>query len=153
MKGKCIPAMMPVVLLHSSISPPRISRYWFKAYVCGLEAGIVCHQRAHMCASASHLFPPAAAPLPVFLPTSCHLLTLPHFPRLPLPSPPPGIRSFLTQKLSWNNINAFPHSTFLWAGLDGTELLTHFPPANTYNAQVRRTGGLGVWAGLCRMQR
>lgn len=51
----------------------------------------------------------------------------------------PGIRYFLTQKLSWNNINAFPHTTFYWAGLDGaSRLLTHFPPANTYNAQVPR---------------
>eukprot|EP00198_Chlamydomonas_reinhardtii_P001051 XP_001690386.1 predicted protein [Chlamydomonas reinhardtii] len=48
-----------------------------------------------------------------------------------------GIRYFLTQKLSWNNINAFPHTTFYWAGLDGaSRLLTHFPPANTYNAQA-----------------
>ncbi|GIL45800.1 hypothetical protein Vafri_2950, partial [Volvox africanus] len=47
-----------------------------------------------------------------------------------------GIRYFLTQKLSWNNINSFPHSTFLWRGLDGSSLLTHFPPANTYNAQA-----------------
>ncbi|GFR42445.1 hypothetical protein Agub_g3352 [Astrephomene gubernaculifera] len=47
-----------------------------------------------------------------------------------------GIRYFLTQKLSWNNINTFPHSTFLWEGLDGSQLLTHFPPANTYNAQA-----------------
>ncbi|EFJ52516.1 hypothetical protein VOLCADRAFT_115992, partial [Volvox carteri f. nagariensis] len=47
-----------------------------------------------------------------------------------------GIRYFLTQKLSWNNINTFPHSTFQWAGLDGSSLLTHFPPANTYNAQA-----------------
>ncbi|PNH11582.1 Alpha-mannosidase 2C1, partial [Tetrabaena socialis] len=47
-----------------------------------------------------------------------------------------GIRYFLTQKLSWNNINAFPHSSFKWAGLDGSTILTHFPPANTYNAQA-----------------
>ncbi|KAG2432931.1 hypothetical protein HXX76_008661 [Chlamydomonas incerta] len=48
-----------------------------------------------------------------------------------------GIRYFLTQKLSWNNINTFPHTTFYWAGLDGaSRLLTHFPPANTYNAQA-----------------
>ncbi|CCE63924.1 hypothetical protein TPHA_0G00880 [Tetrapisispora phaffii CBS 4417] len=45
-----------------------------------------------------------------------------------------GIDKFLTQKLSWNNINSFPHSTFNWAGLDGTQLLTHMPPGNTYTA-------------------
>ncbi|CCF56761.1 hypothetical protein KAFR_0B04640 [Kazachstania africana CBS 2517] len=45
-----------------------------------------------------------------------------------------GITKFLTQKLSWNNINSFPHSTFNWAGLDGSQLLTHMPPGNTYTA-------------------
>jgi alpha-mannosidase len=45
-----------------------------------------------------------------------------------------GIRYFLTQKLSWNHFNKPQHQTFLWQGLDGSEVLTHFPPANTYNA-------------------
>lgn len=45
-----------------------------------------------------------------------------------------GIDKFLTQKLSWNNINSFPHSTFNWAGIDGSQLLTHMPPGNTYTA-------------------
>jgi alpha-mannosidase len=45
-----------------------------------------------------------------------------------------GIRYFLTQKLSWNQINK-PHShTFWWEGIDGSRVLTHFPPADTYNA-------------------
>ena len=47
-----------------------------------------------------------------------------------------GAKYFLTQKLSWNNINKFPHTTFNWVGLDGTKVLTHFPPADTYNAQA-----------------
>ncbi|EGG21717.1 alpha-mannosidase [Cavenderia fasciculata] len=45
-----------------------------------------------------------------------------------------GISNFITQKLSWNNINKFPHSTFIWEGIDGSRVLTHFPPANTYNS-------------------
>lgn len=45
-----------------------------------------------------------------------------------------GISRFLTQKLSWNNINLFPMSTFNWKGIDGTQVLTHMPPANTYTA-------------------
>jgi alpha-mannosidase len=44
-----------------------------------------------------------------------------------------GIRYFLSQKLSWNDTNPFPHSTFLWEGIDGTRVLAHFPPADTYN--------------------
>jgi alpha-mannosidase len=27
-----------------------------------------------------------------------------------------GLEYFFTQKLSWNNINKFPHSTFMWTG-------------------------------------
>ncbi|KAK6463088.1 glycoside hydrolase [Scheffersomyces coipomensis] len=45
-----------------------------------------------------------------------------------------GISRFLTQKLSWNNINQFPLSTFNWKGLDGSQVLVHMPPANTYTA-------------------
>ncbi len=37
-----------------------------------------------------------------------------------------GIRYFLTTKLSWNEANQFPHDTFVWKGIDGTPVLTHF---------------------------
>ncbi|EGV61490.1 hypothetical protein CANTEDRAFT_108253 [Yamadazyma tenuis ATCC 10573] len=47
-----------------------------------------------------------------------------------------GIEKFLTQKLSWNNINQFPLSTFNWAGIDGSQVLVHMPPANTYTASA-----------------
>jgi alpha-mannosidase len=47
-----------------------------------------------------------------------------------------GMRRFVTQKLSWNKQNRFPHSTFWWEGLDGTRVLTHFPPVDTYNAEI-----------------
>ncbi|XP_060770876.1 alpha-mannosidase 2C1 [Neoarius graeffei] len=43
-----------------------------------------------------------------------------------------GISRFLTQKLSWNLINTFPHNTFFWEGIDGSQVLTHFPPGNSY---------------------
>uniref|UniRef100_A0A8C2IWH1 Alpha-mannosidase 2C1 n=1 Tax=Cyprinus carpio TaxID=7962 RepID=A0A8C2IWH1_CYPCA len=43
-----------------------------------------------------------------------------------------GISRFLTQKLSWNLVNTFPHSTFFWEGIDGSLVLTHFPPGNSY---------------------
>ena len=45
-----------------------------------------------------------------------------------------GSRYFLTQKLSWNETNMIPHSTFLWEGIDGTRIFTHFPPVDTYNS-------------------
>ncbi|KAI5100513.1 alpha-mannosidase 2C1 isoform X2, partial [Silurus meridionalis] len=43
-----------------------------------------------------------------------------------------GISRFLTQKLSWNLVNTFPHNTFFWEGIDGSQVLTHFPPGNSY---------------------
>jgi alpha-mannosidase len=43
-----------------------------------------------------------------------------------------NIRYFLTQKISWNQFNKFPHHTFWWQGIDGTRIWTHFPPADTY---------------------
>ncbi|MEM1332651.1 MAG: alpha-mannosidase, partial [Actinomycetota bacterium] len=47
-----------------------------------------------------------------------------------------GMQRFVTQKLSWNKQNRFPHHTFWWEGLDGTRVLTHFPPVDTYNAEI-----------------
>jgi alpha-mannosidase len=47
-----------------------------------------------------------------------------------------GCRYFLTQKISWNRVNPFPHHTFHWEGIDGTRIFTHFPPADTYSAEV-----------------
>ncbi len=45
-----------------------------------------------------------------------------------------GLHRFLTQKLSWNQTNRFPHQTFWWEGIDGSTVFTHFPPVETYNA-------------------
>ena len=47
-----------------------------------------------------------------------------------------GLEWFLTQKISWNKTNRFPHHTFWWEGIDGTRIFTHFPPVDTYNAEV-----------------
>nr|XP_056721816.1 alpha-mannosidase 2C1 [Euleptes europaea] len=48
-----------------------------------------------------------------------------------------GIRRFLTQKLSWNLVNTFPHNTFFWEGIDGSQVLAHFPPADSYGLAGR----------------
>ncbi len=45
-----------------------------------------------------------------------------------------NIKYFLTQKISWNQFNKFPHHTFWWQGIDGSRVWSHFPPADTYNA-------------------
>jgi alpha-mannosidase len=47
-----------------------------------------------------------------------------------------GSKWFLTQKISWNRENKFPHHTFFWEGLDGTRVFTHFPPIDTYNSDL-----------------
>ncbi|MDF2145533.1 glycoside hydrolase family 38 C-terminal domain-containing protein [Knoellia sp. p5-6-4] len=47
-----------------------------------------------------------------------------------------GSQWFLTQKISWNTTNRFPHHSFRWEGLDGTRIFTHFPPADTYGSEV-----------------
>jgi alpha-mannosidase len=47
-----------------------------------------------------------------------------------------GMRWFLTQKISWNQTNKFPHHTFWWEGIDGSRIFTHFPPADTYNGTL-----------------
>ena len=45
-----------------------------------------------------------------------------------------GMKYFLSQKLSWNLFNTFPHSSFEWEGIDGSRVIAHFPPADSYNA-------------------
>ena len=44
-----------------------------------------------------------------------------------------GIDRFLTQKLSWNKFNQPLHHSFWWKAIDGTTVLAHFPPVDTYN--------------------
>ncbi|TID31226.1 hypothetical protein CANINC_000169 [Pichia inconspicua] len=46
------------------------------------------------------------------------------------------IPKFLTQKLSWNNINVFPNNSFNWVGIDCSQVMVHMPPDNTYTADA-----------------
>lgn len=70
-----------------------------------------------------------------------------------------GIDDFVTSKISWNDTNTIPHDTFLWEGIDGTEIMTHFMTAQdfvNYNANANRittyvpilnpSFALGAWA-------
>ncbi|RDL36852.1 Alpha-mannosidase [Venustampulla echinocandica] len=47
-----------------------------------------------------------------------------------------GMSRFFTQKLSWNNINKFPHTTFNWVSLDGSQVVCHMAPSETYTAEA-----------------
>ena len=44
-----------------------------------------------------------------------------------------GIDCFMTQKLSWNQVTKHPHHTFWWQGIDGSRVLSHMCPEDTYN--------------------
>lgn len=70
-------------------------------------------------------------PLEVWLPDSFgYSAALPQIVRAA------GSRWFLTQKISWNETNVLPHHTFRWQGIDGSEVFTHFPPVDTYSAEL-----------------
>jgi len=45
-----------------------------------------------------------------------------------------GVDYMMTQKLSWSEYNRHPHHSFLWEGIDGSSVLTHMPPEDTYNS-------------------
>ncbi|KAK1593947.1 glycosyl hydrolase family 38 domain-containing protein [Colletotrichum navitas] len=47
-----------------------------------------------------------------------------------------GMNRFLTQKICFNNMNEFPHTTFNWVALDGSQVICHMPPAKTYCADA-----------------
>ena len=39
---------------------------------------------------------------------------------------------FMTTKISWNETNMIPNDTFMWKGIDGTEILTYFVTTRNY---------------------
>ena len=45
-----------------------------------------------------------------------------------------GVDMFMTQKMSWSMVNKFPHQTFYWQGIDGSTVLSHMLPEETYNS-------------------
>lgn len=47
-----------------------------------------------------------------------------------------GMERFVTQKLSWSFFNKFPHHTFIWHGIDDSQVLVHFPPGDSYAMTV-----------------
>ena len=47
-----------------------------------------------------------------------------------------GIDRFFTIKLSWNEHNRFPYRSFNWAGIDGSEVLVHMAPDETYTSDA-----------------
>ena len=62
--------------------------------------------------------------------------TFGYSPQLPQLARLAGMKYFVTQKMSWNSVNVFPHTSFKWVGLDGSQLIAHLPPTDTYTAQI-----------------
>ena len=68
-----------------------------------------------------------------------------------------GIEYFMTTKLAWNQIDKFPHDTFMWKGIDGTGILTHLITTpgvgqdvkqthfTTYNGMLDADAVIGAW--------
>ena len=42
-----------------------------------------------------------------------------------------GVKYFCTTKMDWNDTTRFPFDTFKWAGIDGTEVITHLHAIHT----------------------
>lgn len=51
-----------------------------------------------------------------------------------------GVDYFMTTKISWNEFNRLPYDTFVWKGLDGTGVLTHFVTTQDYHNGQLGTG-------------
>lgn len=67
-----------------------------------------------------------------------------------------GMKYFMTTKLSWNEYDKMPYDTFIWKGIDGTGVLTHFISAidkeateksffTTYNGTINASQVMGTW--------
>lgn len=64
-----------------------------------------------------------------------------------------GLKFFMTIKIGWSQYNRLPYDTFLWQGIDGTQILTHFSTvkefgseyASTYNSMANAKETLGAW--------
>lgn len=67
-----------------------------------------------------------------------------------------GVDAFVTSKISWNETNTLPYDTFVWQGIDGSEIFTNFLTAQgyahgkdvngtTYNSLATPADIMGSW--------
>lgn len=68
-----------------------------------------------------------------------------------------GVDYFMTTKLAWNQINKIPNDTFMWKGIDGSQVLTHLITTlgigqdpkksffTTYNGLLHPDAIMGGW--------
>jgi alpha-mannosidase len=59
------------------------------------------------------------------------------------------IKYFVTSKINWNDTTRFPYETFIWRGIDGTGIKTHFlstlGPGGGYNGRVVPEEIAAIW--------
>ena len=57
------------------------------------------------------------------------------------------IKYFVTSKINWNDTTRFPYDTFLWRGIDGTGIKTHYITARVggYNGRVNPAELAETW--------
>jgi alpha-mannosidase len=58
-----------------------------------------------------------------------------------------GIDYFVTSKINWNDTTRFPYDSFVWRGIDGSEVKTHYITARKdgYNGEVSPARLLDAW--------
>ncbi len=68
-----------------------------------------------------------------------------------------GVNKFFTSKISWNDTNKMPYDSFMWQGIDGTEIFTYFLTAQAlpenkkpvnyadYVGRLEPKWALGAW--------
>jgi len=65
-----------------------------------------------------------------------------------------GLDYFMTTKISWNEYDKLPYDTFMWQGIDGTKVLSHFATGcdvgstghfTTYNSYLEPDQVIGGW--------
>ncbi len=89
-------------------------------------------------ASQRHLYLPDTFGFPASLPQIIRLA---------------GLDTFITNKISWCETNRFPHVTFNWKGIDGTEVLSHLTPGHNYNSPIHPSDVLAGQGILMRQPR
>ncbi|MDR1324905.1 MAG: glycosyl hydrolase-related protein [Treponema sp.] len=58
-----------------------------------------------------------------------------------------GIRYFVTSKINWNDTTRFPYETFIWRGIDGSGVKTHYISSRMqgYNGKVSPASLAEIW--------
>jgi alpha-mannosidase len=73
--------------------------------------------------------------------------TFGYSPALPQLLRSAGMAGFFTYKLNWSETNDFPHDLFVWEGMDGNRVVSHFfdNPGTDYNGDVTPHDLYGTW--------